>query len=446
MVVRVSIIGGCGAMGKWIVGFLKEIEGVEIIVADPDEIEGAKLVKTMGIKYEPDNKKASAESDIVIVSVPVENTPEVIAEIAPSMREGSLLVDITSIKTEAISAMLKHSPPGVELISMHPMFGPRVKDIRDQVVALIPVRSEKWFKVVKSFLENRGAEVVVTTGADHDRMMSIVQGLTHFTSMVFAGAIREMNVDLKQSRRFSSPIYNAFLPIVYRVICQNPELYAQLQVYNPYVSDVQEAFITQAVRLYEETKTKNIREIVRQIASSCKHFMSTESSTTLLSMSDRMVSILQREKNILGGLVGKKVCLENIQTGKLHLGVLKSVSANTIELEESKKKTVNLSLFNVMLLDDRATMEARRSFFGEASLDFSVIFPSEFEHEFCREIVERFIPEAFKVEILETYAGEQIPKGFKSVTLRIHFPKDEDPREMRVKTESLLKKLGGRLR
>ncbi|MBO3842864.1 MAG: prephenate dehydrogenase, partial [Candidatus Brockarchaeota archaeon] len=49
-------------------------------------------------------------------------------------------------------------------------------------------------------------------------------------TMVFAGAIREMNVDLKQSRRFSSPIYNAFLPMVYRVICQNPELYAQLQV------------------------------------------------------------------------------------------------------------------------------------------------------------------------------------------------------------------------
>ncbi|MBO3842865.1 MAG: prephenate dehydrogenase/arogenate dehydrogenase family protein, partial [Candidatus Brockarchaeota archaeon] len=176
MVVKVSIIGGCGAMGKWIVGFLKEIEGIEIIVADPDEIEGAKLVKTMGVRYERENRKASSESDVVIVSVPVENTPEVIAEVAPSMREGSLLVDITSIKTEAISAMLKHSPPGVELVSIHPMFGPRVKDVKGQVVAVIPVRSEKWFNRVKSFLEHKGADIVVTTGADHDRMMSIVQG------------------------------------------------------------------------------------------------------------------------------------------------------------------------------------------------------------------------------------------------------------------------------
>lgn len=433
-------------MGKWIVSFLKEIGGLEIIIADPDEIEGAKLVKAMGVKYERDNKKVAAESDVVIVSVPVENAPEVIAEVASSMKEGSLLIDITSIKMGTISAMLKHSPPGIELISIHPMFGPRVKDVRDQVVAIIPVRSEKWFNEVKSFLEDRGAEVVVTTGEDHDRMMSIVQGLTHFTSMVFAGTIREINVDLKRSRRFSSPVYNAFLPIVYRVICQNPELYAQLQVHNPYVSDVQETFITQAVRLYEETKTKNIGGIVGQVVSSCRHFASTESSTTLLSMSDRMVSTMQREKNILEGLIGKKICLENVQTGKIHLGILRGVSADTIEIEESKKKTVNLSLFNVMLVDDKATMEARRGFFGETSLDFSVMFPSEFDQEFCREIVERFLPEAFKVEILETYVGEQITKGFKSVTLRIHFPKDEDQREIHVKTESLLKKLGGRLR
>jgi len=444
--VKVSIIGGCGAMGRWMVSYLREIGGFQVTVADPDEIEGAKLVKTTGVSYEKDNRKAVSESDVVVVSVPVEHAPQVIAEVAPCMKEGSLLVDITSVKTEAVSAMLKHAPPGVELLSVHPMFGPRIRDIRGQVVILIPVRSERWLSLVKGFLEKRGAEVVVSTVQDHDRMASIVQGLTHFTSMVFAGVIRDMNVDLKQSRRFSSPVYNALLPIVYRVICQNPELYAQLQVHNPYVLDVQEAFITQAVNLYVETKTRNIRGIVEQVASSCRHFAPTESSTTLLSMSDRMVSTLQREKNILESLIGKKICLENVQTGKIHLGVLKSISADTIEIEEGRKKVVNLSLFNVTLLDDRATMEARRSFFGDASLDFSVMLPLEFEHDFCREILERFLPEAFKIEVLETYVGEHIPKGFKSITLRVYFPRDEDSKEIHAKIESLLKKLGGKLR
>jgi len=163
-------------------------------------------------------------------------------------------------------------------------------------------------------------------------------------------------------------------------------------------------------------------------------------------MSDRMVSTLQREKNILESLIGKKICLENVQTGKIHLGVLKSISADTIEIEEGRKKVVNLSLFNVTLLDDRATMEARRSFFGDASLDFSVMLPLEFEHDFCREILERFLPEAFKIEVLETYVGEHIPKGFKSITLRVYFPRDEDSKEIHAKIESLLKKLGGKLR
>jgi prephenate dehydrogenase len=443
---RITVVGGCGSMGRWIVNQLLETGGFQVTVADPDEIEGLRLARTIGVNYEKDNKRAAAESDIVIVSVPVENTPQVIAEVAPCMKEGSLLMDIASVKTEAVSAMLKHAPQGVELVSLHPMFGPRIRNVRGQVVILIPVRTGKWFSLVKGFLEKKGFEVVETSVQNHDRMMSIVQGLTHFTSMVFAGVIREMNIDLKQSRRFSSPVYNVFLPIVYRVICQNPELYAQLQVHNPHVLEVQEEFITQAVNLYVETKTRNVKGIVEHVASSCRHFASTESSTTLLSISDRMVSTMQRDKNILESLVGRKVCLENVQTGRIHVGVLKSISADTIEIEESRKKTVSLSLFNVMLLDEKATMETRRSLFGESSLDFSVMLPAEFEHEFCREILERFMPEASRIEVLETYVGEQIPKGFKSVTIRVYFPRDEDPKEVRLKTESLLKKLGGRLR
>jgi len=433
-------------MGRWIINYLKGKGDFEIIIADPDEIEGTRLVKTFGIKYEYDNKEAVKDSDIVIVSVPVEVTPNVIAEVAPHMKEGSLLIDIASIKTEAVSSMLKHAPSSVELLSIHPMFGPRVKDVKGQVIAIIPVRPGKWFEKVKAFLEKEDADVVVTTCEEHDKIMSIVQGLTHFTSIVFAGVIREMNIDLKQSRRFSTPIYNAFLPIVYRVVCQNPELYAQLQVRNPHVLEVQEKFISQAVKLNEETRNKNVKEMVKQIVSSCKHFMTTESSTTLLSMSDRMVSTLQRERNILESLIGRKICLENVQTGKIHIGVLKKVSANAIEIEESKKKVVSLSLFNVTLLDEKATMEVRRSMFGESSLDFSVMLPLDFDTEICREIVEKFLTEAFKIEVLETYVGEQIPAGFRSITLRIHYPKDENSKNIYMKTENLLKRIGGKLR
>jgi prephenate dehydrogenase len=446
MSVRISIIGGCGAMGRWIINYLKDKGDFEITIADPDEIEGARLVKMFRIKYESDNREAVKDSDIVIVSVPVEITPDVIAEVAPHMKEGSLLIDIASIKTEAVSSMLKHASSSVELVSIHPMFGPRVKDVKGQVIVIVPVRPGKWFEKVKAFLEKEGAEVVVTTYEEHDRIMSIVQGLTHFASIVFAGVIREMNIDLKQSRRFSTPIYNAFLPMVYRVVCQNPELYAQLQVRNPHVLEVQEKFISQAVKLNEETRNKNIKEIIGQIISSCKHFMATESSTMLLSMSDRMVSTLQRERNILENLIGRKICLENVQTGKIHIGILKKVSANTIEIEESKKKVVNLSLFNVTLLDEKATMEVRRSVFGESSLDFSVMLPLDFDPELCREIVEKLLPEAFRVELLDTYVGKQIPKGFRSLTIRMHFPKDEDYKNIHAKTESILRRMGGKLR
>ncbi|MGQ9479016.1 MAG: prephenate dehydrogenase/arogenate dehydrogenase family protein [Thermoproteota archaeon] len=443
---RITVVGGCGAMGRWIVNYLKRFNGLEVIVSDPEEIEGENMARRLGIKYEKDNRKAVSDSNIVIVSVPIEVAPRVMEEVGPCVREGSLLVEITSIKTEVVSSMVKHVPQGVELLSVHPMFGPRVKSIKGRVVVLIPVRQGEWFSKVKSFLEGEGADIVVTTTEEHDRMMGIVQGLTHFASMVFAGVIREMNVDLRSSRKFSSPVYEAFLPMVYRIICQNPELYAQMQVYNPHVLKIQEMFVSQAIDLKRDTENRNVNGIVKRITACCRSFANTESSTALLSMSDRIVSTVQREKNILEGLVGKKICLENVQTGRIHIGVLRKVCSDFVEIEESKKKVVSLNLFNVVLLDEKATMEVRRSVFGDASLDFSVILPESFDGEFCREILEKFLSEAFKVELLEVYVGKSIPEGFKSVNLRVFFPRDEDLSEIRSRAQEILSKLGGRIR
>ena len=67
-----------------------------------------------------------SESDIVIVSVPINVTEETIAEIAPKMKAGSLLMDFTSIKVKPVEAMRKFAPSDVEILGTHPMFGPTI--------------------------------------------------------------------------------------------------------------------------------------------------------------------------------------------------------------------------------------------------------------------------------------------------------------------------------
>src|SRR5208283_3643199 len=105
-----------------------------------------------------DLESTISESDILIVSVPINVTEDTIAEIAPKMKAGSLLMDLTSVKVKPVEAMRKFVPMDVEILGTHPMFGPTIQTIRRQTVILVPVtgRSEKWFPVIRKLFEESG--------------------------------------------------------------------------------------------------------------------------------------------------------------------------------------------------------------------------------------------------------------------------------------------------
>ena len=68
-----------------------------------------------------------AQSDVVIINVPIRNTVEVIRAVGSAFRPGQLITDNTSIKTQPVAAMLEAVPPGVEVLGMHTVFGPAVR-------------------------------------------------------------------------------------------------------------------------------------------------------------------------------------------------------------------------------------------------------------------------------------------------------------------------------
>lgn len=176
---KVLILGGTGEMGQWFTRFFKE-RGYEVTVWG----KGGKIevAKKLDVPFALDLEAVIPESDIVIVSVPINATEETIAEIAPKMKAGSLLMDFTSIKVGPVEAMRKFAPKDVEILGTHPMFGPTIPTIRGQTVILVPVKgySEKWFPVIRQLFEESGAHVEITTAEEHDRLVSVVQGLTHF--------------------------------------------------------------------------------------------------------------------------------------------------------------------------------------------------------------------------------------------------------------------------
>ncbi len=196
---QLAVIGGTRGLGNWIADFLKE-RGYDVTITGRNSLIGMETSKKMGVSYTSNNIEAAMGAQIVILAVPVDVTPQIIKEIAPHLKEGSLLVDVTSVKEEPTQAMEEYIPDGVEFIPTHPMFAPRIKSLDGQVIVLTPLSKGKWYEKVIKFLESENARVIETTPRIHDQMMSIVQGLTHFAYISIAATLERFQVNVKESR------------------------------------------------------------------------------------------------------------------------------------------------------------------------------------------------------------------------------------------------------
>jgi prephenate dehydrogenase len=222
----VAVIGGRGGMGTIMVRLFGDL-GHRVIVSDVDT------------SLSPGD--AAAVADVVVVSVPIDATEEVIRLVGPRVREDALLMDVTSIKQAPVAAMLESTRASV--VGTHPMFGPSVHSLQGQRVVLCRARGGEWGEWVSRMLQARGLTVQETTPAQHDRVMAVVQVLTHFQTQVLGLTLARLGTPLEETLRFTSPAYLMELYVTARHFDQSPDLYGPIEMRNPATSHVTDAFV-----------------------------------------------------------------------------------------------------------------------------------------------------------------------------------------------------------
>lgn len=221
----VAVIGGHGGMGTLMARLFGDL-GHQVIVADLDTDLTAAA--------------AAAVADVVVISVPIDVTEAVIGEVGPLVREDALLMDVTSIKDAPVAAMLASSTASV--VGTHPMFGPNVHSLQGQRVVLCRARGTAWADWVARMLTARGLTIQETTPGHHDRMMAVVQVLTHFQTQVLGLTLARLGTPLEETLRFTSPAYLMELYVTARHFDQSPALYGPIEMRNPGSASVTAAF------------------------------------------------------------------------------------------------------------------------------------------------------------------------------------------------------------
>lgn len=283
---RMLIVGGTGGTGSWFARYFKD-HGFLVSVWGPSG--RVEVAERLGVRFASDLMAEVADSDIVLLSVPITETAKVVEELAPRMRPGSLLMDVTSLKSEPMRAMMRWAPEGVEVLGTHPMFGPTIPTIRGQTVILVPAEGmcEAWLSPMEEIFRKGGARVEVLGAEEHDQIMAVVQALTHFAYISIGLTLRSLDFDVNRSRRFMSPVYEIMIDFVGRILAQSPELYASIQE-NPEAKRVREAYIEECKRLAKLADDGDSVGFMDAMRSAADHF---EGGNEALASSDRLISL-----------------------------------------------------------------------------------------------------------------------------------------------------------
>jgi len=250
-------------MGRWFANFLLK-DGKQVIITGRNQSKLLRAKRQLGVEV-ADNVEAVKNSDVVVLSVPLDNFEEVVKEISPYIRPEQVIVDITSVKVLPLDIMHKYVKSGV-VLGVHPMFGPGAKDVAGQNFVLTPTNEEAMAlaRKVKEYLEVKGAKATIMTPEEHDEMMAIVLGLSHFVAIASADTLFSFD-KLKQAAAISGTTYKVLLMLVESVISEDPELYASLQMSLPNLAETEKLFQEKVRTWADLVKTKDRQKFVERM-------------------------------------------------------------------------------------------------------------------------------------------------------------------------------------
>ncbi|MEM7740315.1 MAG: prephenate dehydrogenase [Pseudomonadota bacterium] len=189
----------------------------------------------------------AATCDILVIAVPVRAIEGVVQRIVDHLRPGQLVMDVASVKCLPAQILLEHLPQTVDIVGLHPLFGPQSgkTGIHGQNIAVVDIRSSSIDRLTSFLTERLGLNVISCTADEHDEQMAYVQGLTHMIARVFQKM--DMPTISQETKTFS-----LLRQMVNIVKDDSDALFKAIQTDNPFVDTTKQKFFDAVTQLQNE--------------------------------------------------------------------------------------------------------------------------------------------------------------------------------------------------
>jgi len=233
---KVVVVGGKGQLGRIFVDLFKRSNYQVAIIEQEDW---------------PNSDAILANAGLVIVAVPICFTSMVIQHLN-NLPERCILADFTSVKESPLYEMMKvHSGP---VVGLHPMFGPDVTGLIKQTIIVCDGREKEQYQWLLKQFQVWGAKTYTVTAHEHDKAMSMVQVMRHFSTIAYGYHLMAEGADIENLVNMSSPIYRLELIMVGRLFAQDPILYSDIIFANPDNISMMKRFAYRFLELLEDVE------------------------------------------------------------------------------------------------------------------------------------------------------------------------------------------------
>lgn len=233
---NLTIIGGSGGMGRVFTRYFKK-HGFNIILFARDEEKLEQTANELNVKYQLKLKESVKDADMVMVSVPITSTVDVIKEVVPLLKPNSLIFDITSLKHDIIKVYeeVKNKYP-VNCLSLHPMFGPGIKDMRNYVMLVLRVGgTANYNEIVNNlldFFKSDGLVINETTPEIHDKKIAMTLGVPHMFNILFLNLLRRLNEPLNELTKYTGTTFLLQKVFAESILQREMEMFGDIQMQN----------------------------------------------------------------------------------------------------------------------------------------------------------------------------------------------------------------------
>ena len=283
---KVCIIG-CGLIGSSLARAIKKNNlSNKIVSSNRSEATNRRVIELRIVDDSSTNiKKMVKDSDLVIIATPLSSYESVILKIKDSLKNGSILTDVGSVKEKIINLVEKFVPMDVSWIPSHPIAGTEESGPNAGFAELFNNRwciitpSEKAkkqdIKILEAFWKKIGSKVDIMDVKQHDYILSITSHIPH----LIAYNIVNTSMSIQNEKNTTIVKYSAGgLRDFTRIAASNPIMWRDIFIQNKKntskminkfiknLEDLKVAIENEDGKKLEEifTKTKKIRkEIIK---------------------------------------------------------------------------------------------------------------------------------------------------------------------------------------